>query len=274
VAFAVARPKLKFPSIVAIAFTAIAALLFSAFWSAIKEDYRTFLNQGSGAQEVLVPFGDRLTFLADRTNTADADTLSTGFYLLVRRLSYVEFLAATLTFVPAGRPHENGAMTEAAILHIFLPRLFVPDKARLPSDTAVTIAYTGLPIVDRSGVSISIGYLGEFYIDFGVLGMMACMGVLGFLYGKANQYIQRYFSSALIAYGATITLLMPGVLFETSLPKTLGGVGASFIILLLMSKIVLPFALNALAWKERGTARSLNRISAAHYPVDKSELPL
>lgn len=274
VAFAVARPKLNFPSFVAIAFTAIVALLFSAFWSATKEDYRTFLNQGSGAQEVLVPLEDRLTFLADRVNSADADTLTHGFDLLVRRLSYVEFLAATLTFVPAGRPHENGAMTEAAIAHILLPRLFVPAKARLPSDTAVTIAYTGLPIVDRGGVSISIGYPGEFYIDFGVLGMMACMGVLGFLYGKANQYIQRHFSSALIAYGATITLLMPGVLFETSLPKTLGGVCTSFIILLLMSKIVLPFALNALAWKERRTLRSLNGMSAAHYPVDESEMPL
>lgn len=273
VAFAVARPKLNLTSIVAIALTAIILLVISAFWSEVKMDYRAFLNQGSEAQEVVVPLEDRLAFLVDRVNTADGDTLSDGFDKLVRRMAYVEFFGATLHTVPDKRPHENGAMTQAAISHILLPRLFVPDKAPLPQDTTVTIAYTGLPIMDRSGVSISIGYPGEFYIDFGVLGMMVCMGVLGFLYGKANKYIQQYFSSALLGYGATITLFMPGFLFETSLPKTLGGVCTSFVILLLMSKIVLPFALNALAWKERRIVGALDRISPAHYPVDESEMP-
>ena len=53
------------------------------------------------------------------------------------------------------------------------------------------MAYTGLPLPTGPGVSISIGYAGELYIDFGVLGMMAGMGILGFFYGKANRYIQR-----------------------------------------------------------------------------------
>jgi hypothetical protein len=274
VAFAVARPKLSFPSIVAIALTTIVALVLSAFWSEVKMDYRAFLNQGSDAQEVVVPFGDRFEFLADRVSTADVDTLSDGFDKLLRRMSYVEFFGATLHLYRLASLMKTAQMTMAAISHILLPRLFVSDKAALPSDTAVTIAYTALPIMNRSGVSISIGYPGEFYIDFGVLGMMVCMGVLGFLYGKAYQYIQRHFSSALLGYGATITLLMPGFLFETSLPKTLGGVCTSFIILLLMSKLVLPFALNALAWKERKNARSANRLSAALYSSEESEMPL
>ena len=92
---------------------------------------------------------------------------------------------------------------------------------------------------------------------------MACMGILGFFYGKANRYIQQNFSSALVAYGATIVLLMPGLYFETSLPKTIGGVGSSFIVLLLMSKVVLPFALNVLAWKERKAAHRPNSGSIA-----------
>jgi hypothetical protein len=274
VAFAAARPKLNFPSIAAIVITVGVAVACSAFWSAIKTDYRAFLNQGSEAQEVLVPLEDRLDYLANRVATADADTMAEGFDLLVRRMSYIEFFGATLNYVPASRPHENGEMTMAALAHIFLPRLFVPDKAALPSDTAVTIAYTGLPIALRPGVSISIGYPGEFYIDFGILGMMACMGVLGFFYGKANFFIQQHFSSALIGYGATIALLTPGFLFETSLPKSLGGVGTSFIILLLMSKFVLPFALNALAWKEQKTVRRLNRTLASHYPADDHEMPV
>jgi hypothetical protein len=255
VAFASVRPKLNFRSVAVIGLTAAVALVFSAFWSSIKMEYREFINKGSNAQEVLVPLEDRAAFLSNRVSEADAGTLSLGFELLIKRVSYVEFFGATLHFVPESRPHTNGAMTMAAIKHIFLPRLFFPDKAPLPQDTEVTLAYTGLPITFRPGVSISIGYAGELYIDFGILGMMAGMGALGFFYGKASQFIQRYFSSALIAYGATITLLAPGFLFETTLPKVLGGVCTSFIILILMSKFVLPFALNALAWKSQEKVR-------------------
>jgi hypothetical protein len=264
IAFAAARPKINFPAFVAIAFTAIVALICSSFWSAMKEDYRSYLNQGSAEQEVVVPLGDRLNYLADRISEADGDTLSDGFDKLIRRMSYIEFFGATMNFVPASRPHEFGAMTMAAISHILLPRLLIPDKAALPQDTVITIAYTGLPITDRSGVSISIGYPGEFYIDFGILGVLAGMGILGFLYGKASRYIQRHFS-ALIGYGATVTLLIPGFLFETSLPKTVGAVCTSFIILLVMSKIVLPVALNALAWKELRPARRQKATLGSHY---------
>jgi hypothetical protein len=104
--------------------------------------------------------------------------------------------------------------------------------------------------------------------------MMACMGILGFFYGKASRYIQQHFDSALVAYGATITLLMPGFLFETTLPKILGGVMTSFIILLLMSKFVLPFALNALAWKSQKTVRYRDDASIRRHLVDDPKGPL
>ena len=134
-----------------------------------------------------MPLEDRFAFLSDRVSEADTDTLMKGFDLLFRRMSYVEFLGATLNFVPNARPHEDGRMTMAAISHILVPRLFVPDKAILANDTLVTMAYTGLPLPTSAGVSISIGYAGELYIDFGVLGMLAGMGILGFLYGKASR---------------------------------------------------------------------------------------
>lgn len=263
VAFASARPKLKFGSVVALGVTAAFLLVLSAFWSAIKVNYREFVNNGSKAQVVLVPLEDRFEFLYRRASEADADTLPRGFDLLLRRMSYVEFLGATLNFVPDARPHENGRMTMAAISHILVPRLFSPDKAVLPNDTAVTVAYTGLPLRVRPGVSISIGYAGELYIDFGVIGMMACMGILGFLFGIASRSIQQFFGSALLGYGATIPLLIPGFAFETSLPKELGSVGSAFIVLLLTSKLVLPFAVNALAWKERKAAHHPNGTSIA-----------
>lgn len=267
IAFASARPKLNILSVVAIAVTAVFLFVLSGFWSGIKDEYRSFVNKGSQAQVVLVPLEDRFAFLADRVSEADENTLAKGFDLLLRRMTYVEFFGATLNYVPDARPHESGMMTLAAISHILAPRLIVPDKAILPNDTMVTMIYTGLPLPKGEGTSISIGYAGELYIDFGVFGMMACMGILGFLYGKANRYVQGHFGSALIGYGATIVLLMPGFYFETSLPKTLGGVGASFVVLLLMSKFVLPFALNVLAWKERKASHRPSNASITKHQV-------
>src|SRR5262249_23254473 len=142
--------------------------------------------------------------------------------------------------VPTNRPHENGALTMGAIEHILLPRLIFPDKASLPLDTTVTKAYTGLPLLIFEDTSISIGYPGEFYIDFGVVGLFVCMAALGFCYGKATRIIQKSFKSTLMGYGATISLLVPGFMFETALPKVLGGFVTSFIVLLLMSKTVVP----------------------------------
>jgi len=272
VAFASARAKVNFQAIILTIVTAALALVLMAYWSAIKEDYRAFINDGTRAQAVLVPLEDRVAYLVDHANNMDANSLATGFDLLIKRISYVEFFGATLHFVPDGRPHENGAMTMAAISHIFLPRLLFPDKAPLPNDTKVTRAYTGLPLTTESGVSISIGYPGELYIDYGVFGMMACMGIIGFFYGKASRFIQQHFDSALVSYGATVSLLLPGLYFETALPKVLGGVIESFIILLLMSKFVLPFALNALAWKEKTAVRRPGVAMITQYPVDDTEM--
>lgn len=256
-AFASARPKLKFSSLVAIIFASALALAISAVWSANKQDYRRFVNKGTEQQVVLVPLEDRLAFFVDRISNIDADTMANGFDLALRRITYVEFFGATLHFVPDARSHENGAITMAAFSHILFPRLLFPDKAPLPNDTTVTMAYTGLPLSTGSGVSISIGYAGELYIDYGVLGMMACMGFIGFIYGNVTRYIQRQFSSALIGYGSTLALLIPGLYFETSLIKLIGGVMTSFLILLLVSKFVMPFALNALALKEQKAVRRL-----------------
>jgi hypothetical protein len=247
VAFAAARPRIDFSAIIAICVAASIALLLTVFWSEIKTDYRRYLNQGSQSQVVLVPLEERAQYLYDRANEAGLQTLASGFDKMLRRTSYVEFFGASLSFVPESRQHENGGMTSSAFSHIFLPRILFPDKPPLPSDSIVTIAYTGLPISRNPGTSISIGYAGELYIDFGIYGMIACMGILGVFYGLANRFVQKHCQTALVGYGATFAALAPGFFFETSLPKTIGGVCTAILITVVLSRFVLPFALKALA---------------------------
>jgi hypothetical protein len=255
VALASVRPRVNFMTVAATGMAAALALLLTVFWSEIKTDYREFLNSGVDAQIVLVSVEDRADFLKHRIEDADLGTLASGFDKMLMRIAYVEYLGAAINFVPESRPHENGAMLLKAVWHILLPRMLFADKPALPNDTVVTLAYTGLPLTDAVGTSISIGYMGEFYIDFGVFGMLACMACLGLFYGWAYRFVQQQCDSALVAYGATFAALFPGFMFETALPKIIGGVFTSIPIIVVLIKFVMPAALKAFGSQEGHIAR-------------------
>ena len=100
----------------------------AVFWSAVKRDYRVFLNQGTGAQVVLQPLDERLAYLANKAAEFDGRQFADGLELLLARLSYIDFLAATMERVPAVLPHEGGALVGGAVLHVLTPRILFPDK--------------------------------------------------------------------------------------------------------------------------------------------------
>src|SRR5207244_1025318 len=95
--------------------------------------------------------------------------------------------------VPARIPHENGGLWLAAVEHVLRPRLFFPDKAEI-DDSKRTNYYAGVRVgTSDKGTSIGIGYIGESYIDFGVIGMFAPILALGAFYG----FIYRFFAQGL-----------------------------------------------------------------------------
>src|SRR5205814_3724135 len=87
-------------------------------------------------------------------------------------------------------PYENGRLWFDAVKHVFTPRAFFPGKGII-DDSARTTYYTGVLVAGlEQGTSISIGYMGESYIDFGPIGMFVPIFFLGLLYG----YIYRLFA--------------------------------------------------------------------------------
>jgi hypothetical protein len=196
------------------------------FWSAVKADYRAFLNQGTGAQVVLQPLDERLSYLANKAAEFDGQQFAIGFETLRSRLSYIDFLAATMERVPAVLPHEDGAHLGAAVRHVLTPRILFPDKQDLVSDTTITAYYTGLNKDDKNGnTSISIGYLGELYIDFGISGAVLAVFVMGLAYGRCYRAIRDHpRTPAFVNYGLCMMVALAFVSFETSLIKTVGRV--------------------------------------------------
>jgi uncharacterized membrane protein len=83
----------------------------------------------------------------------------------------------------------------------------------------------------EQGTSISIGYMGESYIDFGPIGMFVPIFLLGLLYGYIYRLFVRYARYKLIGFAAaTAVLLFSAYNFETSNVKILGGMLACAII--------------------------------------------
>jgi hypothetical protein len=167
----------------------------------------------------------------------DAGTLSSGLDKLVRRLSYIEFFAAELYHVPPFLPFQDGAIVADAVLRPFTPRILFPDKEAI-DDTARTRQLSGVHLQFHAGTSISIGYVGEFYADFGIPGVFAPLLAIGWLYGRTFRWLmnERKIAGPL-GMGLACAVLMQVGALENSFTKIFGG----FVVSLLACWVIARF---------------------------------
>ena len=220
----IARPKFGKGGILPVAGAGFLLIGVAIFWSAIKIEYREFVNQGTGAQVVLVPIGDRVNFIGNAASNFTIGDAQRGFELLVVRHGYIDFLAQTMRFVPNGYPHTNGALTQAVVGHIAMPRILFSDKPALPSDTEVMARYTGQSMTWYDNTSVSVGYLAELYVDFGYLGGLFGMMVIGLIVGAIFRMLAgRRGPSDLLKAGLCVMASLPLAYFGTAYVKLIGA---------------------------------------------------
>jgi hypothetical protein len=236
-----AQHRFKPRTLIVAAGVLVPALLLTVFWSGVKKDYREFANNGTKTQQVQQPLSARIDFLLGRAGTFDEEQFDDGFKTLLSRISYIDFLSLTLDYVPASTPHEYGDRTFAAVTHIFTPRLLFPDKPPLDSDTEVTSKYTGMAFTNYTYASISIGYLGEVYIDFGTYGAYVFMLVYGAILGFCvTLLLENRALPIVMSAGLTMMLVIPTLYFEQALIKTVGGTTATLIAVFLLQRFAFP----------------------------------
>lgn len=201
------------------------AVVLSVVWSAVKIPYRDYINQGTLSQVVNIDYAERMTVLLDMVDELDEEKLKVGFTNTINRLSYVDFFASVLNYVPDFEPHTDGALWGDAVVRPFMPRLLFPEKSII-DDSARTNQFTGLNVSGaETGVSISIGYIGEAFIDFGMYLMMPVLLAFGWAQGRYYRWLS-YESRARGPLGmglASGILLLNFLLLETSITKSIGG---------------------------------------------------
>lgn len=270
-----AKPRVSLPTI--LLGTSLMAVMTAGviFWSAIKQEYRVFLSQGDVTWRSDARSLDaRLDFLQRAlSDLGDAD-IQRGADRLVARLSYIDFIGHTLAYVPAQTPHTGGTQTATGIRHILTPRILFPEKPPVEHDTFVTARYTGIHFsVDLNYVSISIGYQGEFYIDFGYTGALLAMLILGVMIGRmyavliAYEGLPKLFNTAL----ATMAML-PFCFYERALVKMMGSGVTIFIVCLLLQRVGIPLGLRLLGFGALLETQPAP-VSAAQSPEPPSESP-
>jgi len=215
-----------------------AALFFILLtWTAIKGDYRKFLNQGKKAQVVEVSRSDAFSKIGEKLGTLSWDDYQrvTGAFLY--RAQYVFHLGKTMDRVPAIMPHEYGAVWWDNVSYVLMPRLFWPDKP-IYQATIKAVKYTGINYAGYAqGASFSLGYFADSYIDFGYFGMYLPLILLAlyavFIYRKLFAFKKI---NLLFRFATVNTVLLNMDTFEADGLFVFGRLTLLFIVFWLLSK--------------------------------------
>lgn len=218
----------------------IALIFVGLFWTAIKPEYRYFLNQGSQQQVVKVNNNQAVSFLTTKVNEMDKETLLNASEDLLNRISYIDYFSSAIAYVPKETPHENGSVLLRAVNHVLVPRLFNPNKPIIDESKHLT-KYTGVFYSTASmGVSFSLGYVGDFYVDFGPVLMFIPIFFFGLLVGFIHNTIFKTTPNSVWALAMIVPIFFLIYKFEISLIKLLGNLLVYCISFYLLNKFIIP----------------------------------
>ncbi len=207
-----------------------ACLIFlTLVWQAgTKDDTRRAYDKSTVSSNPI----DRVTmFASSAVNNlpvvfTDIDVIVEG---LVTRLSYVTFFSRTLDYVPRIHGHTQGELLKTALVNAFVPRFLYPDKPELPSDSYYTQRFTGLRVSDN-GTSISIGYMAEFYVDWGVGGMFVMIFLWGCWLGLAHRALRHWVRPRFLLNPVLLTVFLGSYQFEAQFIKAFGAVNIALVV--------------------------------------------
>ncbi|MEO6682334.1 MAG: hypothetical protein ABIN48_05860, partial [Ginsengibacter sp.] len=134
--------------------------------------------------------------------------------------------------VPENITFEYGDQLLVILKSAFLPRVLAPDKLNA-GDRFFFMKYSGMTI--QGGTSMGLSSMGDFYINFGILGGCICMFFLGLLFSEVLNGFYKFSKSF-----PFLLLFVPLVFYypirpDCELQTSLGHlVKASFLIYLII----------------------------------------
>jgi hypothetical protein len=211
-------------------------------WTAIKSDYRKFLNRGTKQQVVSVSRSDAFSKIGEKVSSLTWDDYQRVLDLFLYRTQYVLHLAKTMDRVPQILPHEYGRIWWDNVTFVLMPRLFFPDKP-IYEATVKTNKYTGLRYAGfKQGASFSLGYFADSYIDFGYVGMFLPLCLIALFVFFIYRTLFRFKTiNVLMRYAVINVTLIDFASFESDGLFIFGRLLLMFLVYWALSKYLLVF---------------------------------
>jgi hypothetical protein len=153
----------------------------------VKHEYRqkVWKNEQAGGVGLLSDLAEK-----QKKDENEPFSESTGVVRTVGRLSQGWHLGMILKHVPKKEPIVNGGEMLTDILSSIVPRILFSDKRSVNSKDKFN-KYTGHKL--RGSTSMSVGVLGDFYINFGRVGSFIMLFVFGIFIARILRFfIIRY----------------------------------------------------------------------------------
>ena len=218
--------------LVIVSFVTVFLVVAGLVWSGgMKHSWRTALLSGQvvgSPIDKIEAYGRHAVDSIEQFDPVQAvDTLAS------RLSSGVGYFSHVLRVVPNTVPHENGELTWRAIRHVLMPRFIFPEKPDLGGDSWLVRKYAHLNVSgDESGTSVGLGYMAEFYIDYGFPVMLLPLFLYGLLTGFMYRILSRISPSPHIFAAVVAGLFLQHFLsYEGNFTKLFGGVIQDFLIL-------------------------------------------
>ncbi|MEG3637953.1 hypothetical protein [Magnetococcus sp. PR-3] len=185
------RSKFQNQLILQMVFLIALTTAVGTIWTGIKSDWRYYLSyQSSGSDTQL----DKLSVLGNLISNwhSDSEVKETSA-AFGNRMWEIYYSSLVVERVPSIIPHENGGLIFGALKHIFMPRIFFPDKPILFSESFKVRKYAGVMVAGGYGnrTNHAFSYITESYVDFGVPLMFVPLFIFGVIVGIIFQVIVR-----------------------------------------------------------------------------------
>jgi hypothetical protein len=196
----------------------------AVMWMGVRDDFRKDFSKVEDFNTSQGARMDRISSLAQGFFGGESSTMLQSLDNLVDRMWVVYYPALAVTRVPAVLDHTNGSIAEAAVIHIFTPRVLFPNKPNLPSDSEMVRKYSGVYVAGaETGTSIAFGYAAEMYIDFGLPLMFIPVLIFGLFSGAVYGWLERAIRHRELAVSVvTVVFWLSLYLFERSTANVLG----------------------------------------------------
>ena len=213
----------------------VVALFLMLVWQAgVKKEARRIYDEGLVNGRL-----DRAELFVKQVAAAVPEVIDDpqpSIEILISRLSYIGFFSRVIEYVPAVEPHANGELLQMALTNAFMPRLLFPSKPVLPSDSYYTRRFTGIMVAEE-GTSISIGYMAEFFADWGLAGMFLSIFGYGCLIGACIETVRRFVQPSILVSPFLIVLMMTVYQFEHQFIKTFAALISTTVAALVIQRV-------------------------------------